>query len=64
MIEKYKARLVAKGYSQQAGVDYFEVFSGVVRLETLRILLAIAAILDLEVEQMDFKSAFTQGLRE
>ena len=38
------------------------MFSGVVRLETLRILLAIAAILDLEVEQMDFKSAFTQGL--
>lgn len=49
-IEIYKARLVAKGFSQQAGVDYFKVFSGVIRLETLWILLAITAILDLEAE--------------
>ena len=45
-------------------MDFFRVFSGIVRLETLRILIAIAAILDLEIEQMDFTSAFTQGVIE
>lgn len=60
-VDKYKARLVARGFSQREGVDYFEIFSGVVRLETLRILIAIAAVLNLEIEQMDFTSAFTQG---
>ena len=63
-IDKYKARLVARGFSQREGVDYCEFFSGVVRLETLRILLAISAILDLEIEQMDFTSAYTQGILE
>lgn len=63
-IDKFKARLVARGFTQQEGIDFFEVFSGVVRLETLRILIAIAAILDLEIEQMDFTSAFTQGIIE
>ena len=64
MVYKYKARLVARGFSQRKGVDFFEVFSGVVQLETLRILIAMAAVLDLEIEQMDFTSAFTQGLLE
>ena len=63
-VENFKARLVARGFSQRKGIDFFEVFSGVVRLETLRILIAVAAILDLDIEQMDFTSAFTQGMLE
>ena len=59
-IDRYKARLVARGFTQREGIDFFEVFSGVVRLESLRILLAVAAILDLEIEQMDFTAAYTQ----
>ena len=42
-IEKYKARLVAKGYKQKQGVDYEEVFALIARLETIRMIIAIAA---------------------
>jgi hypothetical protein len=42
-IVKYKARLVAKGYAQVEGVDYEEVFAHVARMETVKVLLALAA---------------------
>lgn len=47
-IERYKARLVARGFSQTKGVDYFETFSPVVRYESLRAVLAIAAKHDMK----------------
>lgn len=60
-IDRYKARLVARGFSQQYGVDYGETLAPVVRMESLRILLAIAAAEDLEIHQMDVVTAYLAG---
>ncbi|KAK8916316.1 hypothetical protein KSP39_PZI023164 [Platanthera zijinensis] len=60
-VEKYKARLVAKGFSQVEGVDYDEIFSPVAKLTSIRMVLSIAAVHDLEIEQMDVKTAFLHG---
>ena len=57
-VETYKARLVAKGYTQKEGIDFEETFSPVAMLKSIRILLAIATALDLEIWQMDVKTAF------
>ena len=42
-VEKHKARLVAKGYAQEYGVDYTEVYAPVARMDTVRMILAMAA---------------------
>ena len=57
-IDKFKARLLAKGYVQQYGVDYTEVFALVARLDTIRLILSIAAQYSWNVFQLDVKSAF------
>jgi hypothetical protein len=60
-IVKHKARLVAKGYAQVQGVDFDEVFAPVARIETVRVLLALAAQGGWEVHHMDVKLAFLNG---
>ncbi|KAK3040689.1 hypothetical protein RJ639_028385 [Escallonia herrerae] len=61
VIEKYKARLVVKGYRQKEGLDYFDTYSPITRITAIRILIAIAAINNLEIHQMDVKTAFLNG---
>ncbi|CAL5381550.1 unnamed protein product [Camellia sinensis] len=60
-VNKYKARLVVKGYAQIYGVDFSETFAPVARLDTIRLLLAIAAQKDWKIYQLDVKSAFLNG---
>jgi hypothetical protein len=61
VIVKHKARLVAKGYVQQAGVDFDEVYAPVARLDSVRLLLALATQENWMVHHMDVKSAFLNG---
>ena len=60
-IDKIKARLVAKGFRQRADIDFFDTFSLVTRITSIRLLIAVAAIHDLKIRQMDVKIAFLNG---
>ena len=60
-IEKYKARLVAKGYTQKEREDYFDTYSPVARLTTIRVLISLAASHGLLIHQMDIKITFLNG---
>jgi hypothetical protein len=60
-VERYKARLVEKGYSQMKGIDFHEIFSPVVKLVSICVVLALVALLDLELEQLDVKTTFLHG---
>ena len=48
-IDKYKARLVIKGYRQREGLDYFDTYSPVIRITSIRMVVAIAAFRGLEI---------------
>lgn len=60
-LARYKARLVAKGFTQREGIDFNEVFSLVVKHTSIRVLLSVVAYYDLELDQMDIKTAFLHG---
>lgn len=63
IIDRFKARLVAKGYNQREGEDYYadELYAPTTKYVTLRILLTLAVTYDLEVHQLDVKTAFLNG---
>ena len=60
-LPRYKARVVAKGFTQVEGVDYHDIFSPVVKHSSIRLLLAYVAMFNLELEQLDVKTAFLHG---
>ncbi|CAL8133642.1 unnamed protein product [Prunus armeniaca] len=61
-IQKHKARLVVKGYAQKSGIDFNETFAPVPRLDTIRILIALAAQRGWKLYQLDVKSMFLNGI--
>ncbi|CAI7791892.1 unnamed protein product [Closterium sp. NIES-54] len=56
-----KARYVARGFSQRQGVDFFQTFSPIPKMTTLRVLLHVAAQRDYELHSLEFSTAFLQG---
>ena len=60
-LDKYKVRLVAKGFTQQPGVDFVDTYSLVAKFALVRIIVVVAARLDLELHQLDIKIAFLNG---
>ena len=60
-IERYKARLVAERFTQKEGIDYKKTFSPVSSKDSFRTIMALVAHFDLELHQMDVKTAFLNG---
>jgi reverse transcriptase-like protein/Pol polyprotein/gag-pre-integrase-like protein/integrase-like protein len=61
-IQKYKAHVIAQGFTQIKNIDYNETFAPIAKFTLLHTILAIAAEEDLEVHQMDVKSAYLSGI--
>ncbi len=60
-VERYKARLVARGFTQTYEVDYNKTFAPIAKFTSIRCILALAALEDMEIHQMDMKIAFLNG---
>ena len=61
-ISRYKARLVAKGYNQKYGLDYSEMFSPVIRQETIHLVLSLVVRNNWFINQLDVSNAFLHGM--
>lgn len=60
-IDKYKVKLVIKGYKQKEGLDYFDAYFPMMRINSIMMVLLIVALWNLEVHQMDVKMTFLDG---
>jgi hypothetical protein len=59
--KQYKARLFVKGFAQKKGIDFDEIFSHVVKLNSISTILSLVAVEDLHLENLDVKTTFLQG---
>ncbi len=57
----YKARLVANGFTQEKGVDYYEMYALVAKYVTIWLVCVLVALFGLELDQIDVVSAFFCG---
>ncbi len=64
VLPRYKTRLVVRGFTQEKGIDFDETFSPVATHAALRVILSLVAVLDLEMTQLDVKTAFLYGTLE
>ena len=60
-IQKHKARLVARSFTPKPGIDFYETFSPVARLETIRTVIVVATQKKWKIFQLDVKSLFLNG---
>jgi hypothetical protein len=58
---RHKVHLVAMGFTQVEGLDYNETSFPIAQMESIRIMLTIAIVKDLEIHQMDVKTTFMNG---
>lgn len=61
MVDRHKARMIILNCRQKYGVDYMETFAPVGKMATVRALLAVAAMKDLNLYQIDVKNIFLHG---
>ncbi|SYW74107.1 uncharacterized protein UHO2_00972 [Ustilago hordei] len=59
---KFKARLIARGFTQRKGVDYTEIFAPVAPIQSIRGVLAVAAVQDWEVDSINVKQAYLNSI--
>ena len=59
--KQYKARLFVKGFAQKKGIDFDEIFSPVVKMNSIRTILSLVVVEDLHIEQLDVKTTFLHG---
>ena len=60
-VEWYKAQMDAKGFSQVEGIDFFETFSPVVKMTTIRVILTLASANKWQLQQLDVSNALLHG---
>ncbi|KAJ1604132.1 hypothetical protein NDA14_002199 [Ustilago hordei] len=58
VLTKFKAQLVAQGFTQRKGINYTEVFAPVAPIQSIRGVIAVAAIQDWEIDSIDVKQAY------
>lgn len=63
-LSKYKTRLVVNGFGQKKGINFDQIISHVVKMISIHIILDLLASMDLELQQLDVKNAFSHGDKE